>query len=262
MSFNPFNRIAEAFLYHEECKLKSAKDRFYTDGEHFYSYDMPIAWHQADKVVEVLHDTRAPTLTTAKHIGNLRGELAVISDGDLTIETVFDLGAPVCDRCGHRHGSGPYPEIEKRSSEWFPGGRGRRPRKVFTDAETVCEVQLAIQAAEAEAAAIAERVEAMGLIGTNARCHAAVRDAGLPYERGPAWVNGHATNLKDVVSTNLWVEPLVARIIEIDIPHKTRRKLLVRFGKDSEFRDAVEALAVTPNLLQAFALNYAEEQLG
>jgi hypothetical protein len=259
---NPFDRTVEAFVYQEAREYKSAKGRFYTDGTYFYSYDMPIAWvRRADGVIEILHDTRAPTLTTARHLGTLRGELAVISDGGITTETVFDLGSPVCERCGCRHGSGPYPEIVKRDSSSFPAGYGERKRKVFEHADTVCEVRRALQDAAVEAADVAKRVDTAGLVSTRGQYYAAVRDAGLTYERGPDYVNDYATNLKDVASTALWVTPLVARILDIDIPHKIRRKLLVRFSKDQQFRDAVEALAVTPNLLQAFALNYAKEQL-
>ncbi len=259
---DPFVRTVEAFTYHEERDYKSAKGRFWTDGEYFYSYDMPIAWvRQADGVVEILHDTRAPTLTTARHIGSLRSELKVISDDGITTETVFELDAPICDCCGARHGTGQYPEIVKRDSTAFPAGYGERKRRVFQDAETVCAVQCAIQAAEAEVKAAAKRVEEQGLVSASSRYRAAVRDAGLVFEYGPEYVNHYATNLKDVATNGLWVEPLVARILSIDIPHKIRRKLLVRFNNDQQFRDAVEALAVTPNLLQAFALNYAEEQL-
>lgn len=257
-----FSRTVEAFVYHEEREYKSAKGRFYTDGEYFYSYDMPIAWaRQADGVVEILHDTRAPSLTTARHLGAFRSELKVISDDGITVETVFELDAPVCEHCGKRHGTGTYPEIEKRASNMFPAGYGKRKRKVFTDAETVCAVQCAIRDAEVEVAATTERVEKRGLVSADARCYAAVRDAGLPFEYGPAYVNRYATCLKEVATKSLWVEPLVACVVEVDIPHKVRRKLLVRLSKDPQFRDAVEALAVTPNLLQSFALNYAKEQL-
>jgi hypothetical protein len=61
----------------------------------------------------------------------------------------------------------------------------------------------------------------------------------------------------------LWIEPLARTILELptSVPYKHKRALLKRIGRDSEFRQAVEALAAAPRALLAFAKNYAEEHL-
>jgi hypothetical protein len=253
--FCVIDRTVQAFLDRVRCEYKSAKGRVSTDGQRFYSYRMPVAEYRADGVIEVLDDGRAPTVTTASHLAQLRRALR----GQKT-EIVYDLGAPVCTACNTRHGSSSYPGFYREESDYWRGGGSRRnsDRKTYESGEAVCAVRLAVMKANAEAKKLTVKVKRRGFVAAPSMKYlAAVRDAGLPYLAGPAFVWEWARTATEVARNALWVAPEVARFLEMKVPHAIKRKLLARVVADPTFREAMEALVAAPDAAQAFAENYA-----
>jgi len=254
-SFDVFDKTAESFLDKKPIEYKSAKGRVSTDGAHFYSYRMPVAAHRADGVIEILHDGRAPTPTTVTHLHELA---CVLRRVDQKSEVVYTLDAPLCAKCGGRHGAGDYPGFYREESDFYTGGfRGRGDRKTFASGEAVCALRLRLAQADAEAAKLTVKVKRRGFVHAPLKYVAAVRDAGLPYLTGPAYVCSWATDERTVARDGLWVAPNIVSILEIKIPHVLKRKLLVRMVADATFREAMETLALSPGAAKAFVENYA-----
>jgi hypothetical protein len=259
-SFDPFARTVDAFLEGEAREYKSAKGRCSTDGDYFYSYEMPIGWRRVQRrgvVVEILHDGCAPTLTTSRHITTLIEHVKFRTNANT--EIVYKLGARRCRKCGGRHGTGAYSQPDRVDSPgwWAPGST--RPRRTFASAEDVCEIRRAVAAAEREKEQ--QAAWTANLVRTSVKFHAAVRDAGFHFVVGPTYIDRNATDLKRVAQRALWVDPEVAAVLNLDLAHKLKRAVLARMKTDREFHAAVEALVAAPDSLHAFAANYAEEHV-
>lgn len=245
-SFNALDYTIDAFLRRESREYKSAKGRCSTDGLCFFSYQMAIARHNVRNrrpIVEILHEGRAPTQTTLRHLERLGSRARAAT---VPVETVYALGARLCPTCGERHGD----------REFYDDWGLNRARRTFASGAAVCAVRQALAAAEREA----ERLDTEGLVHRGIRYHAAVRDAKLRHVVGPTYIDGSAREPKCVVTRGVYVEPYVAAVLDLSIDHRLKRTFLARIGADPEFRAAVEALVVAPETLCAFAHNYLEAQ--
>lgn len=243
-----FTRTVDAFLAGQDRNYVSAKKRFHAHGRYFLSYTMPIAM-RLDTCIEVLFDTCAPSQTTHRHIHRLKNTLWV---RNVRHRVVYALGAPVCPICGAQHGAGKYTEY------WL----GPHTRKTWPDAEAVCRTVQACKQAKIDYDALIPQVRDRGLVQSKLRYYAAVRDAGLDVLRVPrvdSWVaDPRRCDRNLIVPNTLWVEPIAAAIIDLDIEHRKKRVLLKRVGADPEFRSMIETLARAPDALADFAANYLD----
>jgi len=248
MGFDAFDRTVEDFVAKKPREYKSAKERYSTDGESFFSYQMAVARHRDDRTIEILEAGRAPTMTTARHLENLTYSLrAHTKSSGIKIEVVYALGAPVCETCGGRHGEGYY----------YNGYIGsNRPRKCYESGEDVCAMRVSLQKMIADKEQFKER----GLVEVPTKYFAAIRDSKL--ELATTVFVPHEDRGGRAYPTSVWAKPVVRAVVTTTGPdHKFKRALLKRMAQDNVFYDALQALAEAPGALAAFIGNYGPEQL-
>ena len=170
------DRIIKAFRNHAACEAHGAHCvNLSTDGERIYSYRMAIAGRGLDGKIEVLYARCSPSMTTSKHIGCI---------SHLADRQVDALGCPCCPTC---HG---YHDVHDKA---------------------VCEL---IMRTHNDRVKVTE-AEAHGLTPTMWRNPTELRAAGLMVVMAPRRAPWDGIPAKYLKVDCCWVEPNVARMLEI-----------------------------------------------